>query len=119
MPEELTIKQREELQIALNELQAELECLLETSRESVQPVDLEQPIGRVSRIDAIQQQKMAQSSRQSHMRRLQQVKAALVAVRNDEYGECKQCEEDIGYDRLKARPEDPLCVSCQSALERR
>ncbi len=116
---ELTSGQHDELVAALTALKGDLEVLLEVSRESVQPVDLDQPIGRLSRIDAIQQQKMAQSSRQNHTRRLQQVKAALVAVDVGVYGECKQCEEDIGYPRLVARPEAPLCVDCQTAVERR
>ena len=32
---------------------------------------------------------------------------------------CRRCEEPIGFRRLQARPETPLCVACQNQRERR
>jgi DnaK suppressor protein len=68
-------------------------------------------------MDAIQQQQMAQAGRRSLERRLLQVKAALAAWQRGEYGECQSCGAEISYARLKARPESPLCLDCQSASE--
>jgi DnaK suppressor protein len=112
--EELTNAQRQQLQGELEGLRVELEAMLAATREGVRPVDLEQPIGRLSRLDAMQQQKMAQASRSSLAIRLQQVQAAL---RNEEYGICRECEDPIGFPRLKARPETPFCRSCQGQFE--
>ena len=117
--DELTPKQLDEFKRTLEALRAELENLLELSKGASDTVSLDQPIGRVSRIDAIQQQKMAKANRQNHTIRLQQVNAALVAMTTGEFGECRECEEDIGYGRLQARPEAPLCLTCQQAAERR
>lgn len=114
--EDLTEAQRQQLQEELENQRVELEAMLVATRERVRPVDLEQPIGRLSRLDAMQQQKMAQASRSSLEIRLQQVQAAL---RNEEYGICKECEDPIGYPRLRARPETPFCRSCQGQLEAR
>jgi len=119
MIEELTTSQTAELKDVLSNLKAELEALLVLSKDATKTVELDQPIGRVSRIDAIQQQKMASTNRRNAEIRLLQVKAALAAFDVDEYGDCKQCEEPIGYDRLKARPEAPLCLVCQSRIEAR
>lgn len=119
MFEELTVAQAEELKGLLITLKAELEDLLALSKEATKTVELDQPIGRVSRIDAIQQQKMASTNRSNAKIRLLQTKAALAAFEIDEYGDCKQCEEPIGYERLKARPEAPLCLTCQSRVEAR
>lgn len=118
-PEELTVEQTEELAMALAVLRDELRAFLKTSADSAKTVDLDQPIGRVSRIDAIQQQKMAQAQRARQVVRLDQVDAALRKVRDDEYGYCNKCDEPIGYKRLKSKPESPLCMPCQTALERR
>ena len=115
----LTADQIETLRQDLLTLQKELEKLLDTSEESVQTVDLEQPIGRLSRMDAMQQQKMAQANRQAHQLRAKQIVAALAAIQGDEYGYCKLCEEPIGLKRLKAKPEAPFCVNCQSRNEKR
>jgi DnaK suppressor protein len=114
--EALTRAERQYLQRQLENLRGELENALVATREGVRPVDVGQPIGRLSRLDAMQQQQMAQASRSFLEIRLQQVQAAL---RNEEYGICKECEEPIGFPRLKARPETPFCRSCQGRLEAR
>ena len=100
-------------------LECELRALIDTSREAAKPVDLDQPIGRVSRIDAIQQQNMVQASRRAAELRLQQVASALRRLDADEYGDCLQCGEAIGDARLEARPEAPLCIECQGRREQR
>lgn len=119
MAEELTPEQLDEFKGVLESLRTELGLLLDLSKGASDTVSLDQPIGRLSRIDAIQQQKMAKASRQNHTIRLQQVNAALVVMNAGGYGECRECEEDIGYGRLQARPEAPLCLTCQQAMERR
>ena len=117
--DELTPDQRVELRADLRALKTDLEALLDTTNQGVQPVDLDEPIGRLSRMDAIQQQKMAQANRQRNKQRYQMVIAALAADREDEYGWCKRCDDPVGYGRLKSRPETPFCVACQGALEAR
>ncbi len=117
MNEELSTKQIDKLQQCLLSLQQELKQLLSTTEEGARPVDMGQPIGRLSRIDAMQQQNMAKASRRSHELRLQQIAAALRTIQDGEYGLCKECDEPIGYGRLSARPETPFCVNCQSRRE--
>ena len=87
--------------------------------EGARPVGLDQPLGRLSRMDAIQIQQMSQANRRSHETRLLQVQAALAAMDEDNYGYCKRCDDPIGYPRLTVRPEAPFCVSCQEAYESR
>jgi len=117
--DELTPEEIDTLRADLIRLKSELEALLDTTNEGTRPVDLDEPIGRLSRMDAIQQQKMAQANRKRNAQRLQMVIAALAADPSDEYGWCKRCDEPVGYGRLKSRPEAPFCVSCQGALEKR
>ncbi len=117
--DELTDEQRRALEDALRRLQEELTAALESSREGIEVVSLDQPIGRVSRIDAIQQQKMAQANRRKQELRLSQVGVALAALEADEYGYCRGCDEPIGHRRLTARPETPFCLRCQGGRERR
>ena len=119
MADELTSEQIAELRVDLAQLKDELEALLDTTGAGTKPVDLDEPIGRLSRMEAIQQQKMAQANRQRNKQRLQMVIAALAADPEDEYGWCKRCDEPVGYGRLKSRPEAPFCVSCQGAMESR
>ena len=102
----------------LHLLKEELAVHLSETADASAPVDLEQPFGRLSRMDAMQQQQMARAARAGQSRRLEQVKSALARVERGEYGMCVSCEEDIEVARLVAKPEAPLCLVCQSALER-
>ncbi len=115
----MTDEQIHDFESRLNALRGELEALLETTSEGAKPVDLDQPIGRVSRIDAIQQQKLTQANRKRTQIRLRHVLTAIAAIRDSEYGYCKRCDEPIGVERLEARPEAPLCLPCAEELEGR
>ena len=46
------------------------------------------------------------------------VRQALARMEDGSYGLCEHCGEPIGYSRLDARPEAPLCIACQTRLER-
>lgn len=116
--EDLSDEQLAELKTDLLVLRAELQHQLDSTRQSSEAVDLDQPIGRLSRMDALQQQAMAKANRAGSAQRLQQVEVALQAIRQGRYGECRRCEEPVGYARLKARPESPLCLVCQELKEK-
>jgi len=115
----LSEAERVSLRAALEALEQELGSAHDSSADGAAPVDLDQPIGRISRMDAIQQQSMVQANRASVARRRQQVLAALRRFDEGEYGLCVTCGEDVGVRRLEAQPEAPFCIACQSARERR
>ena len=119
MEEELSEAQIHELRSALESLLDELDASLGTRQDNAKPVDLDAPIGRLSRMDAMQQQQMAAANKRSTELRRQLVTAALLAMDDDDYGYCRRCEEPIGHGRLSARPEAPFCLGCQSQRERR
>ena len=116
---ELTPAEAEELRAALVALRDDLAATLDGARDASRPVDLDEPIGRLSRMDAIQQQQMARASRDGIALRAKQVEAALERIEDGTYGACVSCEENIGYARLEAQPETPLCIACQTRRERR
>ena len=117
--EPLSDEQVEELRKDLVVLQALLKEQMEAPSDRTETVTLDQPIGRLSRMDAMQQQKMAQAQRGRLRVRLSQIAVALRSYADDEYGECRACGESVGYPRLKAQPESPLCVRCAQSAERR
>jgi DnaK suppressor protein len=74
-------------------------------------------VGRVSRIDAIQQQQMASANRDQTIALLQQVDLALKRIESDEYGLCLMCDEPIARPRLQAQPHTANCIDCQTKQE--
>ena len=119
MDDELTESQRVELHQLLLAERDSLRAALVIGGEMSQTVDLDLPIGRLSRMDAMQQQKMAEEQGRRQELKLKQVLAALERVNDESYGDCRTCEEPIPYKRLRARPETPFCVPCMSRMERR
>lgn len=115
---ELTSQQIAALKKRLLERRDELEKLIDDAADGAKPVSLDEPIGRLSRMDALQQQSMSQASRQAARQGLEQVKAALQRMASGGYGYCVECEEDIDFARLQARPEAPFCIDCQSGREK-
>ena len=49
---------------------------------------------------------------------IQKIDAALAKIEEGEYGICRVCGEDIGINRLKARPVADMCIDCKSQQER-
>ena len=48
---------------------------------------------------------------------LAKIDEALERIDNGTYGQCEECGEPIGVDRLKARPVTTLCIDCKAAQE--
>lgn len=115
---ELKPQQILELRSALEDKRQQLKAQLKSSDLDTKPVALDQQsVGRVSRIDAIQQQQMALANQQQSTQLLKRIDLALERIDSDEYGCCLQCEEPIAFARLQAQPFASLCLDCQSASE--
>jgi DnaK suppressor protein len=92
---------------------AELRRLIEAGAESARPVELDQTRqGRLSRMDALQQQAMAQESERRRVAELQRIDSALRRIEEDEYGFCQGCGEPIAARRLELDPTALLCIVC-------
>ena len=114
----LNSKQLKQLQHAITDSKIKLEKQLIINKDSAGVVKLDQTVvGRVSRMDAIQQQSMVVSTRQIAQLKLKKVQAALNSIANDDYGYCRQCDEPIGFLRLTAQPEANLCFLCQDKAD--
>ena len=50
---------------------------------------------------------------------LKKVNEALDRMKNQTYGICEQCGEDIPYKRLKARPVTTFCIECKTLQEQK
>lgn len=97
----------------LEERQKLLEIQSETNADSRDTVVLDQSsVGRLSRMDALQQQAMAKATNENRTAELIAIKAALDRIDQDEYGYCQDCGEDIPPRRLELNPTAVRCVSC-------
>ncbi|GGA54987.1 TraR/DksA family transcriptional regulator [Pelagibacterium lentulum] len=106
----------------ISRIKAELEELAEQSSGTEAdraPVALDQQsVGRLSRMDAMAAQEIAQASERRRAARKVALQAALGRFEEDEYGYCVDCGEPIALGRLKADPAVTLCIQCAQMGER-
>jgi len=48
---------------------------------------------------------------------IKKIDQTLIIIAKDDYGYCKQCGEEIGLNRLQARPTATLCIDCKTLDE--
>jgi DnaK suppressor protein len=48
---------------------------------------------------------------------ISKIDEALGRIDDGSYGKCEECGQDIGMERLKARPVTTLCIDCKSLQE--
>ena len=109
------LKKNDLIKFKTNLLNLKLEILeIEiASSGSKKPVALDQSsVGRVTRIDAIQQQQMAVESSRRRTDAILRIEAALLRIQSDEFGVCVKCGDDIATARLDIDPTFIKCVNC-------
>mgnify|MGYP000049290377 CR=1 FL=1 len=97
----------------LRAMRSEIEGLEQARDESRATVELDQTrVGRLSRMDALQQQAMAQATNERARLTLTRIASALQRCDDGSYGECLQCGEFINPQRLEIDPAATQCIHC-------
>ncbi len=85
------------------------------TKDARAPVALDQQsLGRLSRMDAMQQQKMAEAQERARQRDMVRLEMAERRLATGEYGWCADCGEPIPDRRLAIDPMAERCVRCAS-----
>lgn len=91
----------------------ELRASSEQTSKDRRPVELDQQsVGRLSRMDAMQQQAMSAAQEGRRRARLIAIEAALRRLEEGEFGWCSECGDFIGTERLDLDPALMRCVDC-------
>ncbi len=72
----------------------------------------QQAVGRLSRMDAIQNQAMAKAQAARRQTETTRLRAALVRIDEGEFGYCEDCGDDIAPKRLELDPAAAKCIAC-------
>lgn len=88
----------------------------ERKKKEIAPVELDQArVGRLTRMDAMQQQAMSQAAARLIDLERQRIQVALGRMRAGDYGYCASCGEEIAEGRLRFDPSVSTCISCAQA----
>ena len=80
--------------------------------ELSKPIAPENSIGRISRMDAINNKSVLEAALREAQSKLIQLKAINKKITSSDFGLCKTCKKSIPFGRLMIRPESQLCVNC-------
>ena len=95
----------------------ELQELNEATQSDTAPVELDKAaVGRLSRMDALQQQAMAEETRRRRLREIALIEAALDRIEEGEYGFCLTCGEAIPIQTSAGPRRSLLCGSCKAVV---
>jgi DnaK suppressor protein len=106
------------LRQALNRRLTALRRSIDGTSDSRRPVELDQAsVGRLSRVDAMQMQAMAQAAERMRGQEINRINATLRRLEGGEYGYCITCGEDIAPERLAIDPTIATCFHCASGAD--
>ena len=102
--EEITDKIKEEI--------VKTEQLIKEYKDLSKPVSLDNSIGRISRMDAINNKSITESALRQAEEKLVKLNQALDKVGKKDFGICVKCKQPIPLGRILLMPESSRCVNC-------
>ena len=81
-------------------------------KELTKPVSPENSIGRVSRMDAINNKSVMEESLRKLEAKYEKLKFIKTQTQNENFGMCLKCKNQIPLGRIMIIPESRFCVKC-------
>ncbi len=114
----MTEKEKTELVVIIEEEMVKLKKKIEELKEFTQPVEPDNAIGRISRMDAINNKSIYDASIRNSRSRLAQLEDILKMKDDSSFGVCRKCHQSIPFERMRIRPEIRLCAGCLNQQKR-
>ncbi len=106
------MKQKEQIRIRLEEEIIKTSLSVEKYKELTRPIAPENAIGRVSRMDAINNKSVNQAALTNSEIKLNNLKVALTKIDDEDFGICVRCNNPIPLGRILLIPHAITCVNC-------
>ena len=103
-------KAKESIKKSIEETQKNISNLKKLTR----PISPENAIGRVSRMDAINNKSVNEAALRNAINKLTLLKTAIQRVYNEDFGLCIRCKNEIPIQRILLMPQSNKCVHCAS-----
>jgi DnaK suppressor protein len=103
----------------MNELKQKLldeisktELLIKEYQEITKPIAPDVAIGRISRMDAINNKSVTEAALRQAEEKLRNLQKVLSKIDDKDFGICLKCHKPIPLGRILIRPESLDCVNC-------
>ena len=81
-------------------------------KQSTKPISPENAIGRVSRMDAINNKSVVEAALRESNNKLADLKFVESLIHKPDFGICISCKQSIAIGRILFRPQSKKCVNC-------
>ena len=95
----------------LNEIEITQHKIAEYT-ELCKPIAPENAIGRISRMDAINNKSVVEAALRQAKNKMLQLKVMETKIADTDFGYCIKCKNNIPLGRLMIRPHSKFCVNC-------
>ena len=113
MTEEKKNEIKDLIQTNIKKLEEKITAL----KDLTKPIAPENAIGRVSRMDAINNKSINEAALRKSEEQMHNMKLALKRIDEEEdFGFCKKCGQEIIAGRIALMPESPYCTPCASKI---
>ena len=106
------MQDKEPLKELIVEEIAKTKKLISTYKDMNKPVAPDVAIGRISRMDAINNKSITEASLRQAETKLRSLEKVLQKVGTKDFGICLKCGQAIPVGRILIRPESLFCVNC-------
>lgn len=87
-------------------------AIIDEYKLSSGPIAPDDAIGRVSRMDAINNRSIVQAAQRTAEEKLNKLEHMMDNIDRADFGDCARCGNKIPPGRLILKPESPFCVRC-------
>ena len=101
---------KKSIEKSIEETQKDISSL----KELTKPISPENAIGRVSRMDAINNKSVNEAALRNAINKLALLEPALQRVDHEDFGLCIRCKNQIPIQRILLMPQSSQCVCCAS-----
>ncbi|MFN1835726.1 TraR/DksA family transcriptional regulator [Balneola sp. MJW-20] len=108
----MTLEEKAKLISIIEDRIEETKSAIEELTELTKPVSLDASIGRLSRMDAINNKSINEASLRDKKKLLKRLENALEKSPTDGFGNCTKCGDEIPFGRLEYMPHTTRCVNC-------
>jgi DnaK suppressor protein len=91
---------------------SETQNAIEHYKELTKPIAPENAIGRISRMDAINNKTVNEAALRKAELKLNNLQIALHNINDDDFGMCAKCHTQIPMGRILLVPQSRFCVNC-------
>lgn len=108
----MTEKEKQLIADRLQKEKDKLERKIHSLKEETQPVSPDDSIGRVSRMDAINNKSVNEAALRNAEEKLKSVLLSMEKIDEPDFGTCRNCGKPIPVGRLMVMPGSSTCVGC-------